>query len=140
MEFTSYAGSWPVATGHLVTAIIGAGVLGLPHSMALLGWVGGVAALVVFFVITLWCLMMLASVYEVNGRKHTRYKDAVYFILGEIYASYDSVVPFSLSKPSYAYLRVDGCLSNRVQAMHAPCKEQAVPQTAADGRLQLAMV
>jgi amino acid permease len=69
--------------GHIITTIIGAGVLGLPHSMAWLGWVGGVLALVAFYVITLWCMWMLADVYEVKGRRHTRYMDAVHSILGE---------------------------------------------------------
>ncbi|WIA23496.1 hypothetical protein OEZ85_000240 [Tetradesmus obliquus] len=74
--------SWPIATGHIITTIIGAGVLGLPHSMAWLGWVGGCGALLLFYVITLWCMWMLADVYEVKGRRHSRYKDAVASILG----------------------------------------------------------
>ncbi|WIA38321.1 hypothetical protein OEZ86_001658 [Tetradesmus obliquus] len=74
--------SWLTAAGHLITAIIGAGVLGLPASLAWLGWVGGIVSLVFFFAVSLWAALMLTDVYMVNGRRHTRYKYAVYWIMG----------------------------------------------------------
>eukprot|EP00878_Enallax_costatus_P023871 GHUV01025427.1.p1 GENE.GHUV01025427.1~~GHUV01025427.1.p1 ORF type:complete len:156 (+),score=38.65 GHUV01025427.1:187-654(+) len=75
--------SWVTAAGHLITAIIGAGVLGLPSSVAWLGWIAGPLALVVFFVFSLWAAIMLTEVYMVNGVRHTRYKYAVLKIMGE---------------------------------------------------------
>lgn len=41
-------------------------MLGLPSSMAWLGWVGGLLALLLFFVISLWCALMLTDVYMVR--------------------------------------------------------------------------
>lgn len=43
----SIPGSWITASGHLITAVIGAGVLGLPYAVSWLGWAAGLAALVV---------------------------------------------------------------------------------------------
>lgn len=77
------AGGWLLASAHIVTAIIGAGVLGLPHAMSWLGWVGGVIVLVLFFWITLWSSLLLADMYEVDGVKHPTYRSAVLHILGE---------------------------------------------------------
>jgi amino acid permease len=45
----------------------GAGVLGLPASLAWLGWVGGIVALVFFFAVSLWAALMLTEVYMVRG-------------------------------------------------------------------------
>ncbi|KAI8466468.1 MAG: transmembrane amino acid transporter protein-domain-containing protein [Monoraphidium minutum] len=71
-----------MACFHIVTAIIGAGVLGLPHALSMLGVAGGVVALVAFFAVTLLCSFMLADMYEVDGRKHATYGDAVVHVLG----------------------------------------------------------
>lgn len=74
--------SWLMACFHIITAIIGAGVLGLPHALSMLGWLGGVVSLVAFFAVTLVCSFMLADMYEVDGRKHPTYGDAVVCVLG----------------------------------------------------------
>lgn len=50
-----FTGGWLMACFHIITAIIGAGVLGLPHALSLLGWLGGLIALVAFFAVTIWC-------------------------------------------------------------------------------------
>lgn len=48
-------GGWVPACAHIITAVIGAGVLGLPHAVTVLGWPGGLVTLVAFFAVTLWC-------------------------------------------------------------------------------------
>ncbi|KIZ07946.1 hypothetical protein MNEG_0019 [Monoraphidium neglectum] len=48
----------------------------------MLGWLGGSIALVVFCGVTLWCSFMLSDMYEVDGRKHGTYGDAVISVLG----------------------------------------------------------
>jgi hypothetical protein len=68
------AGSWLTATGHLITAIIGAGVLGLPNAVAWLGWVGGILCIVTFYVVSAVTCTMLTDCYHVKGKRHTRYK------------------------------------------------------------------
>jgi hypothetical protein len=42
-------------------------VLGLPASLAWLGWVGGIVALVFFFAVSLWAALMLTEVYMVRA-------------------------------------------------------------------------
>lgn len=50
--------------------------------MAILGWVGGILSLVVFYLATLLVSYLLVEVFEVNGKKNPRYFDAVGEILG----------------------------------------------------------
>jgi hypothetical protein len=72
-----------MACFHIITAIIGAGVLGLPHALSMLGLLGGAVALVAFFAVTLVCSFMLSDMYEFDGVRHGTYGDAVINILGE---------------------------------------------------------
>ena len=74
--------SHPPGVGHLITVIIGAGVLSLPKAFSLLGWIFGPILLIFFGVVSLWTSKMLTQVYEVDGKKNKTYKDAVFNILG----------------------------------------------------------
>lgn len=78
----SHKRGWIVAASHILTAIIGAGVLGLPYAISWLGWPAGVALLLLFFGVTLVCSFMLADVFEVDGRRHNEYGGAVRSIIG----------------------------------------------------------
>uniref|UniRef100_A0A383V4H3 Amino acid transporter transmembrane domain-containing protein n=1 Tax=Tetradesmus obliquus TaxID=3088 RepID=A0A383V4H3_TETOB len=86
-EFLQHGGGWLLATAHIVTAIIGAGVLGLPYALSWLGWVGGIFILLLFYVITLWSSLMLAECHETNGVKHPTYRAAVLHVLGPVHAA-----------------------------------------------------
>lgn len=81
-QYMHAEGGWIMASFHIITAIIGAGVLGLPHALSMLGWLGGIVALVAFFFVTMWCSFMLSDMYEYDGVKHGTYGDAVINILG----------------------------------------------------------
>ena len=71
------------AVGHLLTAIIGAGVLGLPNALAWLGWVGGVVAVLLFYLVSVWLGVLLSEVYHAKGHpRFPTYKAAVRGILG----------------------------------------------------------
>eukprot|EP00887_Chlorella_sp_A99_P005447 scaffold1.g5447.t1 len=70
------------ATTHIVTAVIGAGVLALPQSLGNLGWVAGPLLIIVFYVISVWSSRCLSSLYEHNGEQHGRYADMVEHMLG----------------------------------------------------------
>ncbi|EFN51990.1 hypothetical protein CHLNCDRAFT_32765 [Chlorella variabilis] len=70
------------AVGHIFCAIVGAGVLGLPNSMAWLGWVAGPICLIVFFAVSMWSSHLLARLYCVDGIEFARYHHAVQHILG----------------------------------------------------------
>ncbi|KAH9312196.1 hypothetical protein KI387_027231, partial [Taxus chinensis] len=75
------------ATAHIVTAVIGAGVLSLAWSIAQLGWIAGPLAMIVFAFITLYSSSLLADCYmfpdPVTGpNRNYTYKDAVTVYLG----------------------------------------------------------
>lgn len=69
------------ASLHCFCAIVGAGVLALPHATAWLGWVAGPICIIMFYLISLLTSVMLADVFEVNGIEHTRYHHAVRHLL-----------------------------------------------------------
>lgn len=60
----------------------GAGVLSLPYSVAMLGYPGGVAALLVFSWATLYTSQLLVDVNEVKGQRMRSYTQCVQAILG----------------------------------------------------------
>ncbi|KAF0935613.1 hypothetical protein E2562_035071 [Oryza meyeriana var. granulata] len=76
------------ATAHIITAVIGSGVLSLAWSVAQLGWVGGPAAMVLFAWVTVIQSSLLADCYisddpERGVVRNRSYVDAVSFYLGE---------------------------------------------------------
>uniref|UniRef100_A0A0D9YXK1 Amino acid transporter transmembrane domain-containing protein n=2 Tax=Oryza glumipatula TaxID=40148 RepID=A0A0D9YXK1_9ORYZ len=87
-EIDKRTGTAWTATAHIITAVIGSGVLSLAWSVAQLGWVGGPAAMVLFAGVTLVQSSLLADCYIFhdpdNGVVRNRsYVDAVRFYLGE---------------------------------------------------------
>jgi hypothetical protein len=85
------AGTLVTASAHIITAVIGSGVLSLAWAIAQLGWVIGPAVLVAFSVITWFCSSLLADCYRspdpVHGKRNYTYGQAVRANLG-IYAEY----------------------------------------------------
>lgn len=61
-------GRWHTAAVHNVTAIVGAGVLGLPYAMAYLTWPGGVVVLLLSWTTSLYTLWQVAPVCGMPGR------------------------------------------------------------------------
>ncbi|KAI3703113.1 hypothetical protein L6452_28868 [Arctium lappa] len=72
---------------HIITAVIGSGVLSLAWSVSQLGWVGGPVALVCFALVTYVSSSLLSDCYRspdpVTGTRNRSYIDAVRVILGE---------------------------------------------------------
>lgn len=76
------------ATAHVITGVIGAGVLSLAWSTAQLGWIGGPLAIVVFAAITQFAILLVCDCYRspdpVHGpARHRSLVDAVKFYLGK---------------------------------------------------------
>ncbi len=71
----------PHVTG-LRCHLAGAGVLGLPNSLAWLGWVAGPICLCGFFVVTMCASLMLAKMYQTDGIEFSRYHHLVAHLLG----------------------------------------------------------
>ncbi|KAF2290889.1 hypothetical protein GH714_016248 [Hevea brasiliensis] len=74
------------AIAHAFTAVVGAGILALPWSVAQLGWILGPFVLVFFALITYYTAILQCDCYRtpdpVHGRRNYTYIDAVRNILG----------------------------------------------------------
>ncbi|XP_052210298.1 amino acid permease 8-like [Diospyros lotus] len=74
------------ATAHVITAVIGSGVLSLAWGVAQLGWLAGVSTIFIFSLITLYTSNLLADCYRspdpVSGERNCTYGDAVKANLG----------------------------------------------------------
>ncbi|GMI90627.1 amino acid permease 6 [Hibiscus trionum] len=79
-------GTWVTASAHIITAVIGSGVLSLAWAVAQLGWVAGPIVLMAFSFITYFTSTLLADSYRapdpVLGRRNYTYMDAVRAYLG----------------------------------------------------------
>jgi amino acid permease len=74
------------ASAHIITAVIGSGVLSLAWAIAQLGWVIGPIVLIAFSLITWFCSSLLTDCYRapdpVHGKRNYTYGDAVRSYLG----------------------------------------------------------
>ncbi|KAI3463082.1 hypothetical protein Pfo_019745 [Paulownia fortunei] len=81
---SSRTAKWWYSAFHNVTAIVGAGVLGLPYAMAELGWGPGVTVLVISWIITLYSLWQMVEMHElVPGKRFDRYHELGQHAFGE---------------------------------------------------------
>ncbi|XP_051150894.1 amino acid permease 3-like isoform X2 [Andrographis paniculata] len=74
-------GSVWTASAHIITAVIGSGVLSLAWAMAQLGWVAGPAVMLLFSMVTYYTSTLLAACYRSAKRNYT-YMEAVQAHLG----------------------------------------------------------
>uniref|UniRef100_A0A0C9RHL1 TSA: Wollemia nobilis Ref_Wollemi_Transcript_21777_2041 transcribed RNA sequence n=1 Tax=Wollemia nobilis TaxID=56998 RepID=A0A0C9RHL1_9CONI len=69
------------ASAHIITAVIGSGVLSLAWAIAQLGWIAGPAAMLAFSFVTYYTSCLLADCYRspdpVNGKRNYTYMEAV---------------------------------------------------------------
>ncbi|KAM1099140.1 hypothetical protein TB2_005654 [Malus domestica] len=82
-----YLGTLPTAVAHIITGVIGAGVLSLAWSVAQLGWIGGPLLMIVFASVTILSTNLLSDCYRYpKSDSPTRvgsYLEAVKVYLGE---------------------------------------------------------
>ncbi|KAK6250218.1 hypothetical protein SCA6_004223, partial [Theobroma cacao] len=75
---------WWYSAFHNVTAMVGAGVLGLPYAMSELGWGAGTVIMVLSWVITLYTLWQMVEMHEmVPGKRFDRYHELGQHAFGE---------------------------------------------------------
>ncbi|XP_010527720.1 PREDICTED: amino acid permease 5-like isoform X2 [Tarenaya hassleriana] len=76
------------ASAHIITAVIGSGVLSLAWAVAQLGWVAGPAVMFLFSLVTYYTSILLCSCYRsgdsVSGKRNYTYMDAVQANLGGV--------------------------------------------------------
>ncbi|KAK4276944.1 hypothetical protein QN277_015030 [Acacia crassicarpa] len=79
-------GTWVTASAHIITAVIGSGVLSLAWAIAQMGWVAGPAVLMAFSFITYFTSTLLVDCYRfpdpVHGKRNYTYSMVVRSILG----------------------------------------------------------
>ncbi|CAA3031803.1 Hypothetical predicted protein [Olea europaea subsp. europaea] len=81
---SSRNGKWWYSAFHNVTAMVGAGVLGLPFAMSELGWGPGAAIMILSWVITLYTLWQMVEMHEmVPGKRFDRYHELGQQAFGE---------------------------------------------------------
>ncbi|KAI8529560.1 hypothetical protein RHMOL_Rhmol12G0234400 [Rhododendron molle] len=73
-------GVW-TTSAHIITAVIGSGVLSLPWAIAQLGWIAGPTVMLLFSFVTLYTASLLADCYRtgdpVTGKRNYTYMEAV---------------------------------------------------------------
>lgn len=80
------SGNWVTAGAHIITAVIGSGVLSLAWAISTMGWAAGPVILFLFALITWYMSLLLADAYRnprVTGKRNYTYPGAVKEILGE---------------------------------------------------------
>ncbi|OIW14504.1 hypothetical protein TanjilG_12097 [Lupinus angustifolius] len=74
------------ASAHIITAVIGSGVLSLAWAIAQLGWIAGPAVMILFSLVTYYTSTLLSACYRngdpVSGKRNYTYMDAVHSNLG----------------------------------------------------------
>ncbi|KAI4375145.1 hypothetical protein MLD38_013050 [Melastoma candidum] len=74
------------ASSHIITAVIGSGVLSLAWATAQLGWVAGPSVMFLFSLVTYYTSSLLAACYRsgdpISGKRNYTYMDAVHSNLG----------------------------------------------------------
>jgi len=86
LRISVIAGNWITASAHIVTAVIGSGVLSLAWAIAQMGWVAGPVVLFLFAVVTWYMSLLLADAYRNprdTGKRNYTYPGAVSAILGK---------------------------------------------------------
>mgnify|MGYP000417973871 FL=1 len=116
--FVVSIGTLWTASAHIITAVIGSGVLSLAWSMAKLGWVIGPSALLLFALITFYTSLLLADCYRCGTNRNYTYMDAVRSYLGGYLYHFPSMVhlhaqtsthyniSFSKQNTAYTHLHV----------------------------------
>ncbi|CAN6235319.1 unnamed protein product [Urochloa humidicola] len=72
------SGSMWTASAHVITAVIGSGVLSLAWSIAQLGWVAGPAAMLVFAAVTALQSALFADCYRSPDPEHGPHRNRTY--------------------------------------------------------------
>jgi len=73
-------------SSHIITAVVGSGVLSLAWAIAQMGWIAGPSVMILFSIVTLYTSSFLADCYRSGdpmfGKRNYTFMDAVSTILG----------------------------------------------------------
>ncbi|KAL9681560.1 hypothetical protein QQ045_013345 [Rhodiola kirilowii] len=146
-------GTYMTASAHIITAVIGSGVLSLAWATAQLGWVAGPVAMLLFSLVTYFTSSLLSSCYRtedvVTGKRNYTYMDAVRSYLGGWKVKFCGIVQYVnlvgvcigytiASALSMMAVEKSSCLNSHGGAKgEASCKVNSNPYMIAFGILQI---
>jgi hypothetical protein len=143
-------GTFWTASAHIITAVIGSGVLSLAWAIAQLGWVAGPAALLLFAFVTYYTATLLAECYRTGdpdtGKRNYTYMDAVRSNLGGTKVLLCGVIQYAnlvgvaigytiASSISMKAVRRAGCF--HVHGHGDPCRSSSTPYMILFGLVQI---
>ncbi|KAL0748198.1 hypothetical protein Bca101_030200 [Brassica carinata] len=143
-------GTWLTASAHIITAVIGSGVLSLAWAIAQLGWIAGTLILIIFSFITYFTSTMLADCYRapdpLTGKRNYTYMDVVRSYLGGKkvqlcgVAQYGNLIGITVGYTITASISLvaigkANCYHNK--GHHADCTISNYPYMAAFGIIQI---
>jgi hypothetical protein len=67
---------------HMTAAVASVPTLGLPYAVSLLGWPGGLIALVAGGCVTMFTAFLISGLLEYGGTRHLRYRNLAQAIFG----------------------------------------------------------
>lgn len=99
LQIPSLPGTLTSAIAHIITAVIGSGVLSLAWSTSQLGWIAGPVALLLFAIVTYISSFLVSDCYRISdsesGKRNYSYTEAVRVYLGTI------ILPHQLNPPFF---------------------------------------
>ena len=143
-------GTFWTASAHIITAVIGSGVLSLAWAIAQLGWVAGPAAMLLFAFVTYYTATLLAECYRTGdpetGKRNYTYMDAVRSNLGGKKVVFCGVIQYAnlvgvaigytiASSISMKAIRRAGCF--HTHGHDDPCKSSSTPYMILFGVVQI---
>ena len=83
-----YVGTMWTASGHIIAAVIGPGVLSLAWAIGQLGWIAGPAVMILFSFVTYYTSTLLSACYRSGdpliGERNYSFEGAVGYYLGKL--------------------------------------------------------
>ncbi|KAK3139487.1 hypothetical protein QOZ80_5AG0384060 [Eleusine coracana subsp. coracana] len=125
------------ASAHIITAVIGSGVLSLAWAIAQLGWVAGPTAMLLFAFVTYYTATLLAECYRTGypetGRRNYTYFDAIRSNFNTTKITFCGVIQYTnligaaIGYISMLAIRRAGCFHTEGHANGNPCKSSSKP-------------
>lgn len=122
--------AWPEISVHLVTTMLGAGVLSLPYAFACLGWTAGVLLLTAVTSASAYCAWLMATMHELKDGSRTETMNELalatmgrwgqrYAIIFQFFILILSCISFMVLGGESIYSLVYGCFGETAAECHA---------------------
>ncbi|KAH1245889.1 Amino acid permease 2 [Glycine max] len=138
-------------SSHIITAVVGSGVLSLAWAIAQMGWIAGPAVMILFSIVTLYTSSFLADCYRTGdpmfGKRNYTFMDAVSTILGGYSVTFCGIVQYlNLFGSAIGYTIAASLSMMAIQRSHCiiqssdgenQCNISSIPYTICFGAVQI---